>query len=78
LNRANSASGRATASSEGGIRLLAPTMSAWTAAVVALAARPAPASATISAQDRGAAQQIDRLADAALKLILDLDLAWLR
>jgi hypothetical protein len=24
-----------------------------------------------------AAQQIDRLADAALKLILDLDLAWL-
>ena len=25
-----------------------------------------------------AAQQVDRLADAALKLILDLDLAWLR
>jgi hypothetical protein len=27
---------------------------------------------------QGAAHQVDRLADAALELILDLDLAWLR
>ena len=52
MNRAKNASGRASVSSESGIRLVAPTMSAWTAAVVALAAMPAPASATISTQDR--------------------------
>ena len=52
MNRANSASERASVSSAGGMCLLAPTMSAWTAAVVALAATPAAASATISMQDR--------------------------
>ncbi len=52
MNRATSASGRATWSSEAGIRRLAPTRSASTAAVVALAARPASVSATISLQDR--------------------------
>ena len=51
MNRANSASERANVSSASGICLLAPTMSAWTAAVVALAAMPATASATISMQD---------------------------
>ena len=46
------ASGRASVNSAVGMCLLAPTMSAWTAAVVALAAMPAPASTTISMQDR--------------------------
>jgi hypothetical protein len=52
MYRAISASGRATASSEAGTCLVAPAMSACTAAVVALAATPARASATISMQDR--------------------------
>ena len=51
MYRAISASGRANVSSAAGICLVAPTRSDWTAAVVALAAMPAPASATISMQD---------------------------
>ena len=47
MNRATKASGRAALSSETGICLVALTMSAWTAAVVLLAAMPAPASATM-------------------------------
>ena len=47
-----------------------PTMSVSTPVVVALAATPAPASTTISMQDSDAAQQVDRLADPALELIL--------
>ena len=78
MNRANNASERATVSSASGMCLLAPTMSAWTAAVVALAAMPATGQRDDLDAGQDAAQQIDRLADAALKLILDLDLAWLR
>ncbi len=51
MNRAKNDSGRASVSSAVGMCLLASTMSAWTAAVVALAAMPATASATISMQD---------------------------
>ncbi len=47
MNRATKASGRAALSSESGILLVALTMSAWTAAVVLLAAIPAPARATM-------------------------------
>ena len=52
MSRANSASGGATTSSACGSRRLAPTMSVSTPDVVALAAMPATASATIPMQDK--------------------------
>jgi len=52
MSRANSTSGEATTSSACGSRRLASAMSVCTPAMVALAARPATASATISTPDK--------------------------